>query len=166
MHPDLDRYEAGAAALHEAIRGLTPADLNAPPPPGAPGTWTLQQIVVHVWESDLIGVHRMRRVIAEERPLLIGYDETLCAAHLEYPAMDAATVAESYRLNRVIMTATLRRVIASRGQAVLDRWGVHNEVGRKSLAEFIRGYADHTEYHMTFVREKRRLMGKPLSAHE
>jgi hypothetical protein len=163
MHESLiDRYEAGAGALHEAIRGLTPVELNAPPPAGSSGSWTLQEIVVHTYDSDLIGVHRMRRVIAEDRPLLIGYDETRFAASLCYPSMEAAHAAEAYRLNRVIMTATLKRVLAEQGPGVFERWGVHNESGRKSLADFVRSYIDHTEHHMKFIREKRRLMSKPM----
>lgn len=155
----IDQYESGAAALHEASRGLDAVALDAPPPPGSRGSWTLRQIIVHVYDSDLIGVHRMRRVIAEERPLLIGYDETCFARSLCYPAMDVAIIAEAYRLNRVIMTATLRRVLVEQGAAAFDRWGVHNEVGRKSLTDFVRSYIEHTEHHMTFVREKRRLLG-------
>jgi hypothetical protein len=41
-----------------------------------PGTWSIQQIVLHMMDSDLIASDRMKRVIAEDRPTLIGYNET------------------------------------------------------------------------------------------
>lgn len=152
-------YIEGSTALQRAIAGLSSADLNAPPPPGSSGSWTLQQIVVHVWDSDLIGVHRMRRVIAEQRPLLIGYDETLFARSLAYERMDAALVADAYRSNRLIMGQTLRNLPSD----AWERWGVHNEVGRKSLTDLVKSYIEHTDHHMRFVEEKRRLIGKPMN---
>ena len=58
----IERYAAGANVPAEAIRGLTPTDLNAFP---VPGTWSIQQIVIHLMDSDLIGSDRMKRVAAE-----------------------------------------------------------------------------------------------------
>ena len=155
--PDIDAFEAAAHALHEGIEGLTSAELNAPPPPGAPGTWTIQQIVVHVMDSDLIGLHRMKRIIAEEKPpLLIGYDETSFARGLFYESMDARLAADIYRGNRLLMSAILRRL----PESAWGRWGVHNERGTVVLGQLVDDYTRHTNSHMSFLREKRRLMGR------
>ncbi len=157
---EIDRLAAGADLLHTVIEGLTEAELNAPPPPGSQGTWTLKQIVVHTMDSDVIGVHRMKRIIAEEKPpLLIGYDETAFAKGLSYEHMDARLAADIYRADRLLMTAILRRL----PEQAFQRWGVHNEKGKVTLAGMVSGYADHTEHHVRFAREKRRLMGKPMA---
>ena len=55
----IDRYEAGAELLAPAIAGLSSAELDAHP---VPGTWSVRQIVVHLLESDLAAMHRMRRI--------------------------------------------------------------------------------------------------------
>jgi hypothetical protein len=160
MHrPLIDAYAEGAHALHRAIAGLSRTDLNATPPAGSPGTWTLQQIVLHLWDSDLIGVHRMRRVIAEERPLLIGYEESLFVKALHYEHADATLAADAYKANRLLLADTLRRL----PDEAFSRWGVHNESGKKTLADLVKGYVEHTDYHMKFVAEKRRLMGRPMA---
>lgn len=160
MNAEIDRFEAGADLLHKVIEGLTEAELNAPPPAGAPGTWTLKQIVIHTMDSDLIGIHRKKRIIAEEKPpLLIGYDETAFAKGLYYEHMDARLAADIYRANRLLMVPILRRL----PNDAFKRWGVHNERGTVVLGALVKGYADHTEHHVRFAREKRRLMGKPMA---
>src|SRR5262245_48318339 len=68
----IEEYARGATRPAEAIAGLTPSQLNAEP---VPGTWSIQQIVLHLMDSDLVGSDRMKRVIAEREPQLIGYDE-------------------------------------------------------------------------------------------
>jgi hypothetical protein len=55
----IDRFEAGADIPLRAIAGLSPAELDAFP---VPGTWSIRQIIVHLWESDLAASHRMRRI--------------------------------------------------------------------------------------------------------
>ena len=67
----IDRYAAGANQLAPSIEGLTRDDLNTFP---VQGTWSIQQIVLHMMESDLIASDRMKRVISMDNPLLMGYD--------------------------------------------------------------------------------------------
>lgn len=160
MQAEIDRYAAGAELLHQVIEGLSAAELNAAPPAGAPGTWTLQQIVVHTMDSDLTSTHRMKRIIAEDKPpLLIAYDENAFTARLFYEQMSARAAADLYRANRLLMVEILRRLPAE----AFNRFGIHNENGKMTLAAIVKGYADHTEHHVKFAREKRRLMGKPMA---
>jgi hypothetical protein len=149
----IERYAAGALVPGEAIRGLTTAELNAFP---VPGTWSIQQIVVHLMDSDLVGSDRMKRVAAENMPQLIGYDETAFAKNLHYDKLDPVQACEVFRLNR-LLTATILRNLPD---AAFQRAGMHSERGRETLAELLEGYADHLDHHMKFLREKRRLLGK------
>jgi len=152
----IERYAAGAAVPAEAIRGLTPSELNAFP---VPGTWSIQQIVVHLMDSDLIGSDRMKRVAAENvPPQLIGYDETAFAKNLPYEKLDPAQACEVFRLNRLLTAAVLRNLPDS----AFTRHGMHSERGRETLADLVEGYVEHLEHHMKFIREKRKLLGKPL----
>src|SRR3954468_20846283 len=68
----IDKYEAGGEHLSQAIRGLTREDLLAAPPAGENiGKWTIQQVVIHLMDSDLISMDRMKRLISMENPLLV-----------------------------------------------------------------------------------------------
>ena len=89
----IEHYIRGADELARAIRGLSPAERNSFP---VPGTWSIQQIVMHMMDSDLIAADRMKRVIAEEHPTLIGYNETLFAKNLPYAELDAAVACDIF----------------------------------------------------------------------
>jgi len=149
----IERYAAGAGQLVAAITGLTPADLNAKP---VPGTWSIQQIVLHLLDSDLIASDRMKRVIAEENPQLIGFDESKFAENLFYDQADAHQACEVFKLNRQLTAEILRRL----PDAAFERHGTHSERGPITLANLVETYAGHLEHHLRFVAEKRRLLGK------
>ena len=152
----IERYVAGAAAPAKAIEGLSRQELNSFP---VPGTWSVQQVVLHLMDSDLIGSDRMKRVIAEESPTLLAYDETAFAKRLHYEDLDPVTACEVFRLNRLLTGAVLRKL----PDEAFARAGMHTERGRETLADLVEGYADHLDHHMKFVQEKRRALGKPLA---
>ena len=151
----IERYAAGADVPASAIEGLSREDLLAHP---VPGTWSIQQIILHLMDSDLIGSDRMKRVIAEDRPKLIGYDESAFAARLGYEHIDAAKAAEVFRLNRELTAAMLRRL----DDKAFERVGEHSERGEESLAELVKIYAEHLDHHMKFLRRKREMLGKAM----
>src|SRR5438270_10338987 len=103
----IDRYEKGAEKPRMAITGLLPEDLLAFP---VPETWSIQQIVVHLMDSDLIGADRMKRIIAEENPTLVGYDQDKFVANLFYDEQSAADAAEIFDRNRRLFAKVLRKL--------------------------------------------------------
>src|SRR5688500_11894866 len=103
----VDQYIRGAWKPAEAIVGLTAEDLNAVP---VPGTWSIRQIVLHLMDSDLIAADRMKRVIAEDRPTLIGFDETAFARNLYYDELDAGVACDLFGKNRLLTGEILRRL--------------------------------------------------------
>jgi len=151
----IEQYARGAGALGKAIAGLSREDLLATP---VPGTWSIQQIVIHLMDSDLIASDRMKRVLAEDNPTIIGYNEAAFAQKLSYDHQDAALAAEVFRLNRELTAVILRRV----PESDFARTGTHNERGRISLGDLVATYVAHLEHHLGFLRHKRQLLGKPL----
>ncbi len=151
----IDRYAEGADLPAKAIVGLDRGDLLAHP---IPGTWSIQQIILHLMDSDLIGSDRMKRVAAEDRPSLIGYDESAFAALLGYEHLSVQTAVEIFRLNRELTAAILRRLPDS----AFARVGRHSERGDETLEQLLGTYVEHLHHHLAFVRQKRSLLGKPL----
>lgn len=151
----IEAYAAGAREPERWTAGLSPAELNAAP---IPGKWSVQQCVLHVLDSDLIASHRMKRIIAEDNPLLIAYDETRFVASLHYDQMDVRLGCELFALNREQTTAILRRL----PETAFERTGIHNQNGKVTLSQVIAGYVRHLAHHREFVVEKRRALGKPM----
>ena len=77
----IEAYLASLPRLRRAVADLSPEQLQARP---VPGKWSTLEVVCHLVDSEQAWCHRMKRVIAEERPLLIGYDETRFTAALPY----------------------------------------------------------------------------------
>lgn len=154
MNPELiEKYAAGADVPARSIVGLERADLLAFP---VPGTWSIQQIILHLMDSDLIGADRMKRVAAEEEPTLVGYNETAFANRLGYEHLSVRDAAEIFRLNRLMTAEILRRL----PPAAFQRTGQHTERGKVTLEELLAGYVEHVDHHLKFILEKRKLLGK------
>jgi uncharacterized damage-inducible protein DinB len=155
----IDKYEAGGEHLAQAIRGLTREDLLAAPPAGENiGKWTIQQVVIHLMDSDLISMDRMKRLISMENPLLVGYDENLFIKHLmpeEQSAEDAVTILQ-------LAFKNFARVLRKLPDEAFKRQGTHNERGPVTLGEYLGHMVKHMEHHLKFIHAKRAAMGKEM----
>ena len=66
----------------EALAGATEDELDAPP--AAPDDWTARMVVHHLADSEMISAMRLRRLIADDHPVIEGYDEPRFARRLFY----------------------------------------------------------------------------------
>ena len=155
----IEEYAHGGEKLSLAIRGLTREDLIAKPDAGANvGLWSIQQVVIHLMDSDLIGADRMKRLIAEDNPTLIGYDETRFANSLFYDDQSAEEAVRIFDANRKLFAVVLRKL----PEKTFDRAGMHNEAGRVTLGDQLKKYVEHFEHHLKFIHRKREKMGKEM----
>ena len=69
----IQQYEIGGPNLRQAVEGLTRDDLLARP---GPGLWSIQEVVIHLADSDAISIDRMKRMVTEDNPSLLYADET------------------------------------------------------------------------------------------
>ena len=148
----IDRYEAGADVPATRIRNVRPDQLDLLP---VPGKWSIRQLLVHLYESDMIATDRMRRVAAMERPLIMAYDETAFIQKLHPERVDVHLAAQGFAMNRRLMVAVLRALPAE----AFARAGVHNERGLVTLEQFVRGYCEHLDGHVAHLDEKLRRIG-------
>ena len=149
------RYEAGATILAYAGQGLSIEQAEARP---GPGVWSLAELFAHMADADLVGADRMKRVIAEDGPTLLAYDENAWIARLggqQTPIEDSIAL---FGASRRWMAAILRRC----DDADFRRAGNHTERGRETLAELLAGYVGHLDHHLRFIYGKRANLGVSL----
>ena len=155
----IERYEGGGEKLALSIRGLTREDLLCVPAADANlGRWSIQQIVIHCMDSDLVSTDRLKRMIAEDNPTLIGYDENKFAANLFYEEQDAEEAVAIIDANRKLFARVLRKLPGD----AWDRKGTHNERGEITVGSYLRSTVDHLEHHLKFIHAKRAHMGKEM----
>lgn len=151
----IDQYVKGADDLRMAVRGLEREDLLARP---VPESWSIQEIVIHLADSDLVLADRMKRVIAEDNPPLIGFDETKFAKNLHYNDQSIDDAVNLFELNR----RQMGRVLAKLPEAAFQRIGLHNERGPMTLADLLNGAVNHLRHHLKFIVDKREKLGKMM----
>ncbi len=154
----IDQYELGGEKLRKAVAGLSKQDLLWMPSANAGiGRWSIQQIVLHLMDSDLIWTLRMKSIIAEENPTILGYDETKFSANLFYGDQDAEAAMRLFDLNRRQFARVLRKLPDS----AFSRTGCHNERGVITLGQSLQQVVQHVDHHIDFIRRKRDKLGKP-----
>lgn len=141
----LDRYEAGPALLREAWDSV-PAAARAWRP--APGKWSAHEVVVHCADSEAYGHTRIRLVLADPEPLVVGYDENAWARVFDYHAHDPELALRTIEVVRANTLACLRRL----PDAAFGRSGRHTQSGPYSDADWFRIYAEHLEVHARQIR--------------
>ncbi len=149
----IEVFVDGGRELVEAYRGLTKEQLLAVP---VPGTWSLQQIAFHLLESDLIAADRMKRIAAMDRPLLIGYDESAFSRLPGVNDLDAHEACDLFARHRRMLGTVLRRL----PDEAFQRFGIHNESGKVTLAEMVDRYIGHLDSHLTHVLRKKALVSR------
>jgi hypothetical protein len=148
----IDNYLAGARALREAVADMTREQVLARP---VPGKWSTLEVVCHLGDFEPIYADRMKRVIAEERPSLLGADETRFAAALAYQQRDA-----NEELSIIVQTRSqMARILRTLPADALQRVGVHNERGPLTLENLLQGATNHVVHHLKFIKDKRRALG-------
>jgi uncharacterized damage-inducible protein DinB len=150
----IDRFVSAPVSLRRAVADMSREQLLARP---IAGKWSTLEVVCHLVDSDQAWCHRMKRVIAEEKPLLIGYDETRLTQALFYQERDLEEELAMLEAMRRQMGQILRSV----PEPAWDRTGVHNERGLVTLAEMLEIETEHVAHHVRQIAEKRRALGLP-----
>ncbi len=143
----IDRYKDGYRAVTEALAGITDRELDARP---GPDEWTPREIVHHLADSEMTSAIRLRRLLAEDHPTIVGYDEQEFARRLHYDRPIESSL-EALRAARRSTADILERLT----EAEWAREGTHSESGRYSVEDWLEIYAAHALDHAAQIRAAR-----------
>ena len=150
-------YLEGPRVLREAVAGMSEQELDATP---IPGKWSTRNVVCHIADFELVYADRMKRVVAEDVPVMFGGDPDTFAARLAYAQRDVDDeifLIESVRFH-------VGRVLRSLDDADFERQGNHKELGFVSLESLLRQITQHIPHHVGFIREKRNALALSVTA--
>jgi hypothetical protein len=143
----IDRYSHGYRVVADALDGATDAELDARP---GPGTWSAREIVHHLADSEMTSAIRLRRLLAEDHPVIVGYDQDEYARRLFYDRPIATSLA-AFELARAVTMELLVRMDDQQWQ----RAGTHSESGPYSAERWLQLYAEHAHGHAEQIRRAR-----------
>jgi hypothetical protein len=149
-------FVAGPKLLGVVVGDMTVEQLRSRP---VQGRWSTLEVICHLADSDQAWCHRMKRVIAENKPLLVDYDETAFTARLDYQNRD---VREELAMIEVMRGQMARELLVLPGEA-WRRQGVHTSRGLVTLEEMVVLETEHIRGHLRHILDKRRALGLAIA---
>jgi DinB superfamily len=139
-------------ALDEIPRLLESANDQDVQRSPAPGEWSAWQVLSHLADSDLMAGTRVRMIVTQDRPLLVGYDQEAWTARFGSLDSDPRETVERWRALRRANV----RILESLSAAEWERVGVHSERGEESVRLTVQLMAGHDRVHLDQFRRSLR----------
>jgi hypothetical protein len=145
MKEALHRFRSGSVVLAEALHGLN-LDESAKSP--APGKWSINQIMRHVADTEIVVAMRLRLIAAEDKPTLTPFDQDKWAAAFAYENANPFVSLAFFEALRNDTTMMLEKL----PESAFDRVSIHPERGEKSLLEWVRLFGNHVYSHADQIK--------------
>ena len=142
----IQQYADGPRRLGEALAKM-PAPARQWRP--APGEWSAHEVICHCADSEATASSRIRMVLAEKEPLIVGYDQEEWARRFDYHTLPLEPALATVASVRLFTTAMLRTLPD-------DAWarkGRHTEMGEYSAEKWLELYAEHLEGHARQIEQ-------------
>ena len=148
----IEQYLAGPRQLRAALAGVNPEQLDIRP---IPGKWSIKEVVCHIADYEPVYADRMKRVIAEDQPMLLAGSPDAFVARLAYNRRE---VDEELALIEIVRSQ-MARILRSLPSQDFQRTGNHSVRGPVALESLLQQITDHIPHHLAFLDEKKRAMG-------
>jgi hypothetical protein len=132
---------ATAKKLERMIKGLSMAKLRKRP---APDKWSVNEIVAHLADSEIVLGFRMRMILDMPGTPLAAVDQDSWLASGHYEKRDPHKSVELFRVVREANLALLKSLTPQQWK----HYGMHSERGRETIKHILRMYAGHDVNHL------------------
>ena len=137
----IEAYGRAYDQLKEALKGF-PRQMW-PYKPG-PDRWSIQEIILHIADSEANSYVRCRCFLAEPGKTIMAYDENRWAVGLQYHRQNPDAAVELFGLLRQMSF----RLIASLPEQAWSNEVIHPESGRMTLEDWLTIYTNHIPEHI------------------
>lgn len=151
------RFATGVENLNARVTKLSDADLDTAFRPEANvGRWPCRVLLGHLADAELPFVMRMRRIVAEDHPMLEPWDEN---AFIDNNMYGSPQTGARYPIGAFIATVHTLRAWTSGWLQTLppqafERKGLHAERGEQTLRTILEYDTWHLEHHAWFLNAK------------
>lgn len=144
----VDQFLEGHRLLASSIDGLSPEQMKQT---AEPGKWTIHENVIHVVDADLAYSERIKRVLAEEEPVLLPFDQDLWTARLDYHGRDIHAHIELFRLIRQTTAEMLQGLTA-------EQWLKAGKKGHEEMTvqQMVEALVGHVKGHVQAIEKARK----------
>jgi hypothetical protein len=141
------QYREGPGVVEELVGGLSEEDFDRAP---GDGGWTARQVLHHLADSEMRSAIRVRQLLAEDDPVIQGYDEGEWANRLRYDSRPPQAAVIALRGAR----ESTADILDELGEDDWARSGTHTESGPGySVDTWLDIYAAHAHDHAEQIRK-------------
>ncbi len=134
--------------LVKLTEGLSPRQIDYR---SASDKWAIRDIIGHLADGEMVNAYRYRKILAEDKPVIEGYNQT---AFAERARKQKEPLRETLERFRVLREANLR-LIRSTPKPDWDRYGLHSERGKESFGRIVMLLAGHDINHLKQIESIR-----------
>ena len=150
----VDAYLAGPDELRLAVADMSRDQLVARP---IPGKWSVLEVVCHLADTEANIAHRLKTVLAEDRPEFERVQPDRLLAALAYHSREPDEEISRSSTSRAGRSPVSCRISPARGLGTDgDR---SKNAGRGPSAQMLNGAVEHLKHHLAFIIEKRHALG-------
>ena len=143
----IQQYRDGYRVIIESLEGISNAEMDARE---GPQEWSPREVIHHLADSEMTSAVRLRRLLTEENPEIVGYDQEAYARILYYDRPIEPSL-EAFRFARE-STAQLLECMTD---VEWERAGTHSESGCYTVEGWLEIYAVHAHEHADQIRRAR-----------
>jgi hypothetical protein len=104
----------------------------------------MQQILVHLSDSETVLLDRLRRLLSEKQPLLLAFDQDRWAKELFYPKRSLELARSQYIIARLCVIE-LAKTLPIKAD---EKAGTHSEAGPMTFGKVLARVASHNAHHL------------------
>ena len=140
----IQEYSLGYEMLRKVIEGLSEDEFRYKP---APDKWSIHQILIHVTDAEISATSRLKKVLAEEEPILISFDQNAWVNNLEYDLLDR----EQYLLLFKLLRSSMQTILDNLTNEQCERVGVYVDQERFTFKELLEFRVQHVRGHLAQI---------------
>lgn len=110
----------------------------------APGKWTARQVLLHIVDVESVFHDRLKRGLADAKPLYWAIEPDRWTARLAYPERSLAITGQLFLAQR----AAVVELLGSIKPEEWDRAGIHSEYGRLTVRDLAGRVVLHAAHHL------------------
>jgi hypothetical protein len=154
----LEHFRRGPELLALILTGVYGEEEDFSP---QEGKWSARLITAHLADAELLLAHRVRQVIAESNPTLVGIDQDAWARNLDYARRKPKQSLETFRRLRAENYELLKEL----PEAAFERTGMHTQFGPMTLRSLVDYGVEHVENHAKALQALREEYKKGKARH-
>lgn len=112
------------------------------------GGWTGKEVLIHVKDSETVNYDRLRRIIAEDNPILWFFEQDQWQKNLDYANQDVALAKNVFLITRDSFIETVEMHLEKSGK----KEGVHSRRGIMTMKELVESSLRHADKHVKQLR--------------